>query len=502
MGLCLKRGRNGQLRPWWYGEYIRKDGSRAVVNLNVAVEGKPPHGGGVAGKGDNVFERSRTRALATLEAMRQEETKARMTKAAALRQYRERTGGELDETPVSALMSALEKRTSVSRSAQWRQVQQFKLKSFVDWLEEQKVRFVLDITVQHVRAYMDTLYNPQRPTRTARTARKARTACALAMDLTLPEDAPNPFRHPTLRIAATREDREIHREPLSAQEVEKLLAAARETDREAHDWMVCALSTGLRRGDVCRLRWEDVDLKSKSLRIVTGKTGAELRLPILPGFAEVLARRRNSGNGDSPFVFPEAEQLAREGPGQLTHRVKKAFVAALAVEEGGGTGQHARVELVNVLDAVLAAVEGVKMGAAKRGRMERVLRLYAAGKTYDEIARETGLSQGCVSGLLTEAEEAAGKRFVRRLEKWGIGFTRVKRKVGMKAASRYDWHCFRTTFVTLAISAGMSADKLRALTSHTTVELVMRHYFKPKGTDFAEELKSAMPSVLTRTRGK
>ena len=494
MGLCLKRGRGGQLRPWWYGEYFRKDGSRAVVNLNVAVEGKPPNGGVVSGKGDHVFERSRARALSAIEALRQEETKARMTKAAALRQYRERTGEKMDETPVSALLGALDKRVNVARCEQWRKDQFYKVKCFVEWLTAQNIRSVMDITVRDARAYLDTLYNPQRPAYTAGTARKARTACALALDLTLPEDAPNPFRHPTLRIAATREDKEIHREPLTAKEVEKLLAVAEKADREAHDWMVCALSTGLRRGDVCRLRWTDVDLKSKSLRVVTGKTGAELLLPILPRFAEVLERRKASIiSNDSGFVFPEAEQLAREKSSLLTNRVKKAFVAALA---GGKDAEG--VDLAAALDAVLVAVAGLKIGVAKRERMERVLRLYAAGKTYDEIARETGFSQGCVSGLLTQAEEASGVRFVRRLEKWDIGFTRVKRKVGVKEASRYDFHCLRTTFVTLAISAGMSVDKLRALTGHATVDLVMRHYFKPKGTDFAEELKKALPAVLTR----
>ena len=72
----------------------------------------------------------------------------------------------------------------------------------------------------------------------------------------------------------------------------------------------------------------------------------------------------------------------------------------------------------------------------------------------------------------------------------------------MNAASKYDFHCLRTTFVTLAISAGVSADKLRALTGHSTVDTVLKHYFKPKGIDFAEELKAALPDVLTKTENR
>jgi len=30
------------------------------------------------------------------------------------------------------------------------------------------------------------------------------------------------------------------------------------------------------------------------------------------------------------------------------------------------------------------------------------------------------------------------------------------------------------------------------------VEIVMRHYFKPKGTDFADKLEKALPDVLTK----
>ena len=75
--------------------------------------------------------------------------------------------------------------------------------------------------------------------------------------------------------------------------------------------------------------------------------------------------------------------------------------------------------------------------------------------------------------------------------------TRAQRKHGMKSASKYDFHALRTTFVTIAIKNGFAIDKLRALTGHATVEIVMRHYFKPKGTDFSNELAQAMPQALT-----
>jgi len=67
----------------------------------------------------------------------------------------------------------------------------------------------------------------------------------------------------------------------------------------------------------------------------------------------------------------------------------------------------------------------------------------------------------------------------------------------VRAASTYDFHALRTTFVTLAINGGVSLDKVRALTGHKTVELVLRHYFKPKASELAAELVRALPGVLT-----
>ncbi len=148
------------------------------------------------------------------------------------------------------------------------------------------------------------------------------------------------------------------------------------------------------------------------------------------------------------------------------------------------------------------ALVALPMTPAKQKRMGLVLRLYAEGKPYNSIMAATGLSKGCISGLLTEAERVSGIRFIRRKETSGkktiAEVTRTPRSVGVRAASIYDFHALRTTFVTLAISAGVSVDKLRALTGHTTVEIVMRHYFKPKGTDFADELRKALPAILTK----
>jgi len=487
VGLLLKKEK-GVVRPWWYGEYRLGNGKRTVANLGVRVEGKPPQSGRVADRGDAIFERSRKQASDALNRLQGEARGERMTRNAAMRQYQERTGEKLSAAGIHALQSVLTGETL------WRVKQRKVVEKFVAWANEKHLATVVDIRVQHAREYLGKIIEGGI---TAASARKIKTTISLAFDLTLPDDAVNPFRHKTLKIKAVAGDVEHHREPLTQEEVDRVISTGAVVDPQARDWMVCALSTGLRLGDVCRLQWKSVDLKAGTMLIKTSKTGTGLHLPILPALMDVF-RHRKAEDGKSHFVFPEAERIMRENSAQLTTRVKKVFVAALAPSEDKEASKPV-MDLSCVLCTVSAAVAGLKMGAAKRGRMERVLRLYADGKSYDEISRETEISQGCVSDLLTQAEEVSGVRFVRRLEKWDIGFTRVKRIIGKNSASRYDFHCLRTTFVTLAISAGMSADKLRALTGHSTVDVVLRHYFKPRGVDFADELKNALPESLTKS---
>ena len=113
MALQFRRGRDGELRPWWYGEFVRSDGRRAVENLGVPFEGKPPESGRVADNGNAAFKASRTRALMALETLQYEAQKGRMTKSAAFRQYKERTGEPLKALRHSELLATcvIDKRT-------------------------------------------------------------------------------------------------------------------------------------------------------------------------------------------------------------------------------------------------------------------------------------------------------------------------------------------------------------------------------------------------------
>ena len=509
MGITLKRGADGEVRRWWYGELYRPDGKRTVVNLNVPVEGKPPVSGRVTESGDEAFERSRQRAQSALDEYRREAKQGRMDRSAAFRMYKDRTGSKLVAAPTRALRTVFDG-DAVKRTPKWQGFCCRAVIKFADWMDAHKVGTLLDVTVAHAKAFLEELYDPTKPQYTVRTVRGIRSVVAQAFDRLLPEGAPNPLRHMTLKVERARGDIMMHRTPLNEQELARVLEAAKEVDTEAYDWMVCAVSTGLRRGDVCSLEWANVDLKSGSLKVRTHKTGTDLCLPILPLLKGVLIRRK-AQDDKGRFVFPEAEKIMRSNSNIITYRVKKVFVAAFTEPTNDEPETKPRKELPDVLEDVLSAVRKLDVTPEKRERMEAVLMMYAEGKSCREINHEKGITRAEVYGLLREAESAAGILFVAKARRTGghargpglamdaaiAKLTQTKREFGGNAASRYDFHALRTTFVTLAISNGVNMDILRALTGHRTVEMVMRHYFKPKGSDFAEQLKQAMPKVLT-----
>ncbi len=61
----------------------------------------------------------------------------------------------------------------------------------------------------------------------------------------------------------------------------------------------------------------------------------------------------------------------------------------------------------------------------------------------------------------------------------------------------YDFHSFRVTWITLALAAGVPLELVQRVTGHRTVEIVLKHYFRPGREDFRETIMSAMPELLT-----
>jgi hypothetical protein len=64
------------------------------------------------------------------------------------------------------------------------------------------------------------------------------------------------------------------------------------------------------------------------------------------------------------------------------------------------------------------------------------------------------------------------------------------------------FHSLRTTWITMALSAGVPMELVRRVTGHSTVEVVLKHYFRPKREEFRAALETAMPKMLTGKTGE
>jgi hypothetical protein len=129
--------------------------------------------------------------------------------------------------------------------------------------------------------------------------------------------------------------------------------------------------------------------------------------------------------------------------------------------------------------------------------MRMVLELYLAGKSIDAIVTETGFGQGTVSAYLNEVRKGAEVQLIRTPpRKRGLERLQAARPNGLRRASIRDFHSFRVTWITLALAAGVPLELVQRVTGHRTVEVVMKHYFRPGREDFRQAILRAMPKML------
>ena len=86
------------------------------------------------------------------------------------------------------------------------------------------------------------------------------------------------------------------------------------------------LFTGMRRGELQRLQWENIDFEERKLHLPTTKNGDPLTLPLSDFLLKRLIERKPSA-GASPWLFP--------GNGPSGHLVEsKKFSQRLAATSG------------------------------------------------------------------------------------------------------------------------------------------------------------------------
>jgi integrase len=88
-------------------------------------------------------------------------------------------------------------------------------------------------------------------------------------------------------------------------------------------------------------------------------------------------------------------------------------------------------------------------------------------------------------------------RFKKALKDAGIKNTQSENENASVKASVKDFHSLRTTWITMALTAGVPMELVRRVTGHSTVEIVLKHYFRPKREEFRHALEASLPKALT-----
>ena len=253
----------------------------------------------------------------------------------------------------------------------------------------------------------------------------------------LPAGAINPFSDLPTRATET-----VFRKPYSPEKLAAILDAAR-TDEFIRPVLVAGICTAMRRGDCCLLPWRDVDLKQRFITVKTAKTGQTVSTPIFPLLYDELKSRADNRKPDDEFVFPEQALMYQQNPDGIIWRVKKVLAAA-------------------------GFRDGEELSQTASGKPVRRL--------PDALVHPSG-----------QNGEATPVR----------GTIHVMRKIGLRRASVRDFHSFRVTWVTLALTAGVPLELVQKVTGHQTAETVLKHYFQPGREAFRQALQVAMPKLLT-----
>ena len=357
------------------------------------------------------------------------------------------------------------------------------------------------MTRKTVEGFADHLREDLAPATSRRKLRLLKGAFSRA----LPIGARNPFDPlPWVRGAGAGE--EVHRRPLTPEELARLFETARR-DAFLFPLVTAAACTGMRRGDVCRLRWDAVNLAEGFLAVRTEKTGERVEIPILEPLPAVLETAQANRKPGAIYVWPQAAQMIEKTPNILTRMFKKlaveAFTVVPPVPQLPAAPAVDRVKLADVLPTVEKALLAGLPGGARRIRVLDNVRRYARGETVRGIEKETGRSRGQISEDLHMAEKLGGLHFMPDVPRVAIrtevaiaDATRQARPHGRRAASIIDWPCLRTTFVTIALSKGVPMELVRLVTGHRTVEVVMKYYCRPQRAHLRTVFRAAFSDVL------
>ena len=510
-GLKIMKNADGSARPTWYAQ-VTRNGKKVRVNLKVRIGGTIPTDDAgrfnVNGKGDQAFRDSRHAALVELKKMKLDAGKLSAVDREK-RIHRMQTGKamkdtRLDELP--ALWRSLPRDTPATEARMLIYDKTFK--RFADFAGKYAAEHggvcetINTVTPEMAAAW----FNELRTTYAWETVKNQMSLLSGAFKRWATNGEPNPF---VQIIKKHKGQGKVQRKPLTGDEIARVFECSRD-DAFYHPLIVCAAATGMRLGDVCRLRWADVDLRGGFIDVVTAKAGVRITLPIFGALRKVLEARQAECADNEPFVFPAAAaKYNRPSERSTIIRGVKPFIARAVF---GDKPEPEAAVLIGEeppeqsVENVVAIIEGSRFAPNKKARVIDTYRRFMAGGSYADIAAATGRNKSQSSQDLQAVEELTGRR-VRPGDRYArnrktvstarelIKRTRVEREIGKNAASIFGWHSFRTGFVSLAIQNGIPLEDVKKIVGHRTSQMT-EDYYRPTAKHTAERVKKQMRGTV------
>ena len=209
---------------------------------------------------------------------------------------------------------------------------------FFSYLGENADKEIGEITREEIEAFRDDLAERLAPKTVNHHVKVLRMVFRDARDRALLIDDPSEF-------AKTVKSRKVlERRPFTMDEVRAVLVHC---DVEWRSMVLFGLYTGQRLGDIARFQWKNVDMKKKSISLVTSKTGKELNIPLPDDLHKHLVSLPSPISNEQP-IHPNAFEIvtAQGKTGHLSNQfgviLAKTGLRKITTHKSTGKGRSAK----------------------------------------------------------------------------------------------------------------------------------------------------------------
>ena len=489
MGVFLRKSKSGELLPYFQGSYTLNGKRVNGIRLN-AWKGTPPTSGNASDwkSGDILFQQSYLEAENKLKHIKDTlaESPTETKKARLIEEYNEIQKQLLESDHVTPLTSLWddykEKVGSFSCTPSTVKAYETYTKRFADFVSKRHQEGLslplFSVTFEDIQDFLQSLIAEGNKNRTWNEYLRLikRLFRVLYPEIEVSKKLSN---------IKTKPENNTQHKVFTVEEVEKIWAITNELSKKdssfslIHSMVVIAGCTGLRLKDIRLLKWSNINFNRKIISLVTHKNKAPVTLGIWSPLEEELLKLQHTSDKSSEYVLPEA--VTRSST-YLNKQLKRVLaLAGLITTPESLSISRVTESPQDLFSTVSEAVNHSTMTPKRKQLSIKILSEYILnGLSVDGVAQTLGISKGNVSNYLNEATRLSSKQIIRN--RVNLSDTMEKKELTDITETTDEiigWHCFRGSFVTMAIKKGISIDLLKKILGSSIVDIIYKHYLHP-----------------------